>query len=108
MNRRNFISSITAGILLFPVLAKSLAKNRPTDANLDWRVDEWTKCKNDVHYFVNNYVYVQSPQQGRTLFRMYKYQSRLLSDYIQYKKNVILTARQMGISNLSLAYALWE
>tara|TARA_Y100000310_G_scaffold133552_1_gene132558 strand:- start:3379 stop:4965 length:1587 start_codon:yes stop_codon:yes gene_type:complete len=62
--------------------------------------------KNPVH-FTTNYCRISHPQRGLIPFRAYDYQQQLLKDYNDYRFNVILKARQLGISTITAAYIGW-
>ena len=68
---------------------------------------EIVKCGKDVDYFINNYAKISHPQHGLIPFRTYDFQSQLLQDYNDYRFNVILKARQLGISTITAAYVSW-
>jgi len=62
--------------------------------------------KNPVH-FTTNYCRISHPQRGLIPFKAYDYQKELLKDYNDYRFNVILKARQLGISTITAAYIGW-
>ena len=68
---------------------------------------EIIRCGKDPHYFINNYVRIQHPVRGLIPFRMFDYQEELVQDYMDYRFNVILKGRQIGISEITAAYAAW-
>lgn len=70
-------------------------------------VREIVKCGKDPTYFINNYVKISHPVEGLVPFRTYPFQQRLLRDFVDYRHNIILKARQLGISTISAAYAAW-
>ncbi len=68
---------------------------------------EFIKCAKDPVYFMKKYYTIQHPQRGRIKFNLYPFQEKVLKhmhveDYI-----VINKSRQLGISTLCSAYALW-
>ena len=65
-------------------------------------VAEIMKCGKDPVYFTNNYARISHPIKGLIPFRTYPYQADLLSDFNDYRFNVILKARQLGISTIAL------
>lgn len=80
----------------------------PNDPQLKNQIRrEYIKCAQDPEYFIRNYVYIQHQALGRILFDMYDFQERSLQEILDHQFNVILKARQMGISTLVAAYALW-
>lgn len=68
---------------------------------------EIVRCGRDPHYFINTYVRIQHPVRGLIPFRTFDYQDQLLTDYVEHRFNVILKARQLGISEITAAYAAW-
>ena len=70
-------------------------------------LEEIIKCgKNPIH-FIQNYVYIQHPTRGKIKFDTYKYQDDCIADFIAYRFNIVLKARQLGLSTLVAAYCLW-
>lgn len=69
--------------------------------------DEVVKCGRDPSYFINTYVKIQHPVRGLVPFKLFDYQENLLDCYEQHRFNVILKSRQIGISELTAAYATW-
>ncbi len=80
----------------------------PADQQLkDQIVEEYIKCADNPEYFLRNYVYIQHQELGRILFDLYDFQERSLKEIRSNRYNIILKARQMGISTLVAAYSLW-
>lgn len=73
----------------------------------DDMVKEILKCGKDPVYFINNYCRIAHPIHGLIPFRTYDFQADLLSDFNANRFNVILKARQMGISTIVAAYIVW-
>ena len=70
-------------------------------------IKEIVKCGRDPSYFINNYTKISHPLEGLISFKTYPYQDDLLKDFNDYRFNVILKARQLGISTISAAYIVW-
>jgi hypothetical protein len=68
---------------------------------------ELRRCGNDPVYFINKYVKIRHPTRGLIPFAMYDYQEELVRDYVEHRFNVILKARQLGISEVTAAFAAW-
>ena len=68
---------------------------------------EILRCGKDPSYFINTYVRIQHPVRGVIPFRMFDYQSQLIQDYVDYRFNIILKGRQIGISEVTASYAAW-
>ena len=71
------------------------------------RVKEILKCGKDPSYFLNNYARISHPLHGLILFDTYQFQDELLKDFNDYRFNVILKARQLGISTITAGYIVW-
>jgi len=70
-------------------------------------VKEIVKCGKDPAYFINNYARISHPLKGLIPFKTYPFQDDLLIDFNDYRFNVILKARQLGISTITAAYIVW-
>ena len=70
-------------------------------------VKEILKCGKDAPYFINNYCRISHPMRGLIQFKTYPYQDDLLNDFNDFRFNVILKARQLGISTITAAYCVW-
>lgn len=68
---------------------------------------EYKKCMESPIHFMKYYVKIQHPVRGTILFDLYKFQEDVLQNFHDYKNNIILKSRQMGISTLVAAYSLW-
>ena len=70
-------------------------------------IKEIVKSGKDPVYFINNYCRISHPLRGLIPFNTYPYQDELVNDFNDYRFTVILKARQLGISTISAAYAVW-
>lgn len=69
---------------------------------------EWLKCRQSATYFVNTYVQLYDASRRRTVrFELWGPQYGALLEMTTATRLVILKARQLGLSWLCLAYALW-
>lgn len=68
---------------------------------------EIIRCGKDPHYFINKYVRIQHPVRGLIPFKTFDYQDQMIQDYLDHRFNVILKARQLGISEVTASYAAW-
>jgi len=68
---------------------------------------EITKCGKDPAYFLNNYAKISHPEKGLIPFKTYDFQTELLKSYNDHRFNVILKARQLGISTITAGYVAW-
>jgi len=68
---------------------------------------EIVKAGKDPIYFTTSYCRISHPQRGTIPFKAYDYQQGLLTDFNDYRFNIILKARQLGISTVTAAYVAW-
>lgn len=69
--------------------------------------NEIVACGRNPLYFINKYVRIKHPKKGLIPFKTFDYQDALVTDYQQSRFNIILKARQLGISEITAAYATW-
>lgn len=68
---------------------------------------EILKCGRDPVYFINTYAKVSHPIRGPIPFKTYQFQDEALKNFIDYRFNVVLKARQLGLSTIVAAYIAW-
>ena len=68
---------------------------------------EYTKCATNPVYFMKKYCIILHPKRGLIKFDLYDFQTDTVSEFLKYRWNIILKARQLGISTLTSAYATW-
>lgn len=73
----------------------------------DQILKELVKCGKNPGYFINNYAKISHPLKGLIPFKMYDFQQELVEDFNDHRFNIILKARQLGISTISAAYIAW-
>ena len=71
------------------------------------QVDEILKCGEDPIYFIKKYLYIQHPVKGRLPFELYPFQEECIQGFLDYKFNIVLKSRQLGLSTTTSAYCLW-
>jgi hypothetical protein len=71
------------------------------------KVKEILKCGKDPSYFLTTYARISHPMHGLILFDTYDFQDDLLDQFNDYRFNVILKARQLGISTITAGYIVW-
>ena len=79
----------------------------PSPLNKKQLMKELLKCGKDPVYFINNYAKITHPQKGLIPFKLYDFQEDCLRNYRANRFNVILKARQLGISTITAAYIAW-
>ena len=70
-------------------------------------LEEVVKCGKKPGYFIDNYAKISHPLRGLIPFKMYDYQRELIENYDDSRFNLILKARQLGISTITAAYVAW-
>ena len=71
------------------------------------QVQEIIKCGKDPVYFFNKYVKIQHATRGTLPFNTYVFQDDCVKDFNDHRFNVIVKSRQLGLSTLVAAYAVW-
>jgi hypothetical protein len=73
----------------------------------DDQINELKKCKADFEYFINNYVYIISLDDGEVLFKLFKYQKRFIRAIHRNRNVISMQSRQMGKTQVVAGYLLW-
>jgi len=68
---------------------------------------EYAKCAQDPTYFLGKYGIIQHPVRGKVNFNLYDFQEKSLKSFMEHDYNIVLKARQLGLSTLTAGYALW-
>ena len=68
---------------------------------------EIVRCGKDPVYFSNKYAKISHPMHGLIPFDMYNFQENALKDFKKHRFNIILKARQLGISTTVASYVAW-
>tara|TARA_R110000851_G_scaffold78789_4_gene173758 strand:+ start:98 stop:1678 length:1581 start_codon:yes stop_codon:yes gene_type:complete len=68
---------------------------------------EIVRSGKDPVYFSNTYAKISHPMHGLIPFKMYEFQEEALRDFKKHRFNIILKARQLGISTTVAAYVCW-
>jgi len=71
---------------------------------------EQDRIKVDAEYFIENYVYIEDrdSEQLAVLFHLWDGQKIALEAFENERLNIVLKARQLGLTWLTLAYAVWN
>ena len=69
-------------------------------------VEEYVKCRDDIVYFLKNYVQVIHVDKGLIPFDLYDYQEDLINTLHNNRYVIVKSARQSGKSVTSLGYIL--
>jgi hypothetical protein len=70
-------------------------------------ISEVVACGKDPVYFSNEHARISHPMKGLIPFDMYDFQEQALALFSENRFNVILKARQLGISTTVAAYVCW-
>ena len=71
------------------------------------QIAEIVKCGKEPHHFINNYVKIQHPERGTIAFDTYPFQDECVDNFVENRFNIIVKSRQLGLSTLVAAYAVW-
>ena len=80
--------------------------SKPTPPKSE-QVKEILKCAKDPVYFFTNYLDIQHPIRGRLPFKLYPFQQDVVKAFLEHRFGIINKSRQLGLSTLTGAYALW-
>lgn len=70
--------------------------------------EEIIKCVQSFPYFCMKYVKILHPTKGLIPFVLFKYQTRCVQEYGQFRFNIISKFRQGGLTTVTLLYGLWK
>lgn len=72
------------------------------------QLSEIIKCGKDPVYFMNKYLKIQHPLKGLIPFNTFPFQDECVKDFNDHRFNIVLKSRQLGLSTLVAAYAVWQ
>ena len=72
------------------------------------QINEVIKCGQNPVYFMNKYLKIQHPLKGLIQFNTFPFQDDCVQDFNDHRFNIILKSRQLGLSTLVAAYAVWQ
>lgn len=69
---------------------------------------EYKNCLQNVPHFIKKYVQIEHPQRGRIPFNLFLFQEKVTNLFRNNNKYIVINkSRQLGVSTLVAAYALW-
>lgn len=74
----------------------------------DRQEEEYLKCVNSFQYFCHRYVKIIHPSFGLIPFILYKYQQRVVRDYMANRFAILRKFRQAGLTTISVLKGWWE
>lgn len=69
--------------------------------------EEFIKCAENPVYFMRKYAKIQHPKRGKIPFNLFPFQEDVLQEFTEHQYNIVVKARQLGISTLIAGYSLW-
>lgn len=74
------------------------------------QLDKFIKCADPVtgpEYFLENYLFIQHPVEGKLRYKAYPFQEVLVKSYHENRFSINLLSRQMGKTTTAAGYLLW-
>jgi len=59
-------------------------------------IDEYVKCKMDLHYFAENYCWVKGEKGSPVKIKLRDYQEEILDNFFNNRFNILMASRQTG------------
>lgn len=72
------------------------------------QTDEIVRCGKDPVYFTNRYLKISHAERGLIPFKTYPFQDGCMRDFVANRFNIVLKSRQLGLSTITAAFALWR
>lgn len=70
-------------------------------------IQEIVRCGKNPAYFINNFARITHPIHGPVPFKLYPFQEDCIKDFVDYRFNIVVKARQLGLSTTAAAYVAW-
>ncbi|MCK9442740.1 MAG: hypothetical protein M0Q13_15125 [Methanothrix sp.] len=67
----------------------------------EYQLKEYKKCKEDIFYFIKKYATVNNYDESAPI-DLYKYKKDYISNILKYNKNIVLWARQFGLTTVAI------
>lgn len=72
------------------------------------QMEIYKRCRNDYIYFIENFYYIQTLDQGEILFKMWDIQKEVIHTIHKNRRIIGMQSRQSGKTTIVGAYALWH
>ena len=59
-------------------------------------IDEYIKCKTDLHYFAENYCWIKGEKGEPVKIKLRDYQEEILDNFFKNRFNILMSSRQTG------------
>lgn len=83
---------------------------KKTNVAINWtkeQLTEYIKCKQDVVYFIENYVKIIHVDRGLIPFDLYPFQKRMARSFVDNRFSIVKTSRQVGKTQTVASVLLW-
>lgn len=80
--------------------------NEPVKLDIE-KLRKIKKCALDPIYFIRNYVYINTKDNGMQLFDLYDFQELAIKRFLKYRFNINKWSRQVGKSTIVRGFILW-
>lgn len=80
--------------------------NEPVKLDIE-KLRKIKKCAIDPIYFIRNYVYINTKDNGMQLFDLYDFQEAAIKRFLKYRFNINKWSRQVGKSTVVRGFILW-
>lgn len=84
-----------------------VVKELPPDLTEEEQLAELTRCGLDPWYWITTYVTISDPIKGPIIFEAWPHMKQVVQASMAYDRIIILKARQIGVSWVYAALALW-
>jgi len=112
MKRRSFLDKSLVGLGAMCIVPQVFTQTNNTlfdtpEYRKIWK--EWKKCCSDPVYFIEKYCVIKTPyHEEARRFKLTPQQKSVVSDLQKHTYNIFKKSRQIGMSYILIAYALWK
>lgn len=69
--------------------------------------EEIKKCGRDPVHFIKNFCKITHPEKGIIPFKLFDFQEQCVADFEDFRFNIVLKGRQLGLSTVVAGYIAW-